>query len=376
MALIGLTATPAVGALTTRCVGFASDVTVPGDLVVPANASCSLINVKIDGSVRVARGADLVLDLDSSVAGDVRVATGGFVDATESSIGGTLIGRSVFAASLEGSSVGGDARFVGSDEDAGGPGLVSIESSDVAGSFRARDGEVSIESSRIVGDLRANGATFLDIVDSTVDGGLHVQNTEFGMFVCASEVYGPSVVHSNAYGVQLGRGGQLGQCDGASFWGDDVTVRDNDAPEIGVILSDNIVAGSLRGSGNSPAPVGDANRVRGDVAGQFVDLGPLPGTETPAPAPEPAPDEPVPTGEPTPPPVVVGAREAAVARFEQTTVDQDTTPETSGTETTDAASTIEVSTVEADVTAEAGDIVEQRRDAALAAATAAGPANL
>lgn len=358
VALVGITASPVSGALTTRCVGFAEGVTVPGDLVVPAFESCSLTGVTIEGSVRVARNADLVLDAGSSVGGDAAVAPGGFLDATESTVAGTLIVRGGFAASVETSSVGADVRIVGSDDESAGPGLLSIESSDVAGTVIARTGEVSIESSRIGADVRANGAVFVDVVDSTVTGGLRLVNAEFGGLVCASEVYGDSLVRANGYGVQLGGGGGIGACDDVNFFGGDLVVRDNAASEVGLAVSGNIVAGSLTGSGNDPAPFGAGNRVRGAVGGQFADLAPGPDDATPpTPSGPPGADE----LDPTPPAPAVAARTSAIVAATTAAAD-------------DAG--VEESSAVASPPADAEEVIAQRRAGALAAAAAAGPAGL
>ena len=41
-------------------------------------------------------------------------------------------------------------------------------------------------------------------------------------------------------------------------------------------VNGNIIRGDLTGTGNDPAPTGDGNRVRGTVGGQFADMGAAP----------------------------------------------------------------------------------------------------
>ena len=74
-----LTATSASADLVTRCSGTAGDVTVPGDLVVPAGQTCDLTGTTVDGDVRVRAGADLIGE-DVTVTGDIVGAADAYLD--------------------------------------------------------------------------------------------------------------------------------------------------------------------------------------------------------------------------------------------------------------------------------------------------------
>lgn len=69
-------AVPSQAALTTFCEGVASDVTVPGDLVVARGDSCELTNVTIQGDATVRADANLLLT-DAAVDGQLRVFNNG-----------------------------------------------------------------------------------------------------------------------------------------------------------------------------------------------------------------------------------------------------------------------------------------------------------
>lgn len=264
--VIGLAQLPASADLVTRCVGEGGAVTVPGDLVVPANQSCELTGTTVTGNVRVGAGADLVL-IDATVGGNVAVAQNGFLDAMGSSVGGTVTNRAGFGTYLDNTSVG---AFTGTGTEDFPNFLLTVEA-EVAGRVNVTSGPVVIESSVVDGQLRGRGNESTDVLDSVIGSGLLVTGNDFGSVVCDSEIYGDTRYNNNEYGVQLGGDGPVLECDGASFWGGNVRVDNTTG---GVTVTDNIVAGNLSGDGNDPAPVGEGNRVRGTVSGQFADLQP------------------------------------------------------------------------------------------------------
>lgn len=268
---VTVSATPASAALTTRCDGEAGPVTVPGDLVVPAGRSCTLNGTVILGAVRVAPGADLLLD-QARIEGPVAVRPDGYLDAFESSLQGVVRAREAYGVVLDASSVG--AGFSG--RGAGDPhtgGFFFSQDSELGGDLDMRDGEVYLAGSAVHGSVTSINNAFADVLDSTLTGDITVTDTSEGGAFCASEVDGDALYQRNAGPLQLGGEGPLADCDGVSYWGGDVTVSDNTG---GVLVSGNIVRGDLTGAGNDPAPTGEDNRVRGQLGGQFVDLQPTP----------------------------------------------------------------------------------------------------
>ncbi|WP_299033730.1 hypothetical protein [uncultured Pseudokineococcus sp.] len=252
-------------ALTTRCSGTADGITITGDLVVPSGQSCDLTGVTVTGSTRVAAGGDLVAE-GSSFGGGVVVAEDAFFGAVDSSVAGRVTSRQGFGVTLEGSQA--QSVVTRAVEGSDVLGVTWLEDgSTVSGAVDARAGELLISSSTVGGPVRGIGTTYTDVVDSTLRGSLDVvDNAEGGVF-CESEVYGDAIYTGNMSLLQLGADGPVEVCDGASFWGGDVTISDNMAE---ITLDQNIVAGNLSGEGNDPAPtVGEGNRVRGELSGQF-----------------------------------------------------------------------------------------------------------
>jgi len=253
-------------ALTTRCSGTAGGITITGDLVVPAGASCDLTDVTVTGSTRVAAGGDLVVE-GTTFGGGVVVAEDGFFGAVDSSVAGRVTSRQGFGVVLEGT----DAQSVVTRAVEGSEVLSATwleDGSTVAAQVDARSGELLISSSVVGGAVLGTGTTYADVVDSTLRGSLAVtDNAEGGVF-CESEVYGDATYTGNMSVLQLGADGPVEVCDSASFWGGDVTISNNMAE---ITVDQNIVAGDLTGEGNDPAPtVGEGNRVRGELGGQFA----------------------------------------------------------------------------------------------------------
>ncbi|WP_341854450.1 hypothetical protein [Brachybacterium sp. GPGPB12] len=263
---IAATAGSASAALTTRCDGEASSVTVPGDLVVAKGKSCVLTDVTIEGEVRVQAGADLLIT-DSSVDGRVLVRGDGYFDASTSEIAGNVVSNGGYGVYLDESAV--DGNYNGRAAEGASPFLYSYDSS-ITGRVNVAQGLVHLSGNTIGGNVTSENSEFTDILDSTVAGNLTVTGATEGTTFCAGELDGDATLTGNA-GVRLGSGGQKITCEGATYFGGDVTASDNTD---GVDVTDTIIRGDLTGEGNDPAPTGSENRVRGELGGQFVDLQP------------------------------------------------------------------------------------------------------
>lgn len=258
--------TPATAALITICNGTAEDVRVPGDLVVRPGQSCDLTNVDVAGSTRVGPGADLIVT-GGTFSGPVNLRSDAYFDAVDATVEGNLVNRG-YGVFSEGSTFAGNVVTRGAD---GAVPFIFTLDTDVAGNVDSVGAETLLDGTIVSGDVRGVDGSYTDLFDTAIDGGLSAIGNEFGAIFCESEVYGDAVYTGNAYGIQLGTTGALADCDGASFWGGDVSVNDNLG---GVEVSGNIVRGNLSGENNDPAPVGENNRVRGEVSGQFAELAP------------------------------------------------------------------------------------------------------
>lgn len=259
-------ATPASAGFTTRCIGTGGAVTIPGDLVVPAGESCSLTGTVVEGSVRVQSGADLVVS-GGTFMDKVVVAKDGYLDATQTTISGTLTSKGGYGVFLDRSELEGSYR--GRDGGAAAP-FAYLVNSQVQGAVDVRIGEVLLDTAKVGGQVKSAGNTFTDVTNSTLAGKLTVSENTEGAFICGSEVDGDVSYSANA-GAQFGSGDLLSTCGDVNYFGGNVKVSDN---TVGVSMSGNIVRGDLSGTGNDPAPTGSDNRVRGTVSGQFADLAP------------------------------------------------------------------------------------------------------
>ncbi|SDD45444.1 hypothetical protein [Auraticoccus monumenti] len=255
---------PASAALVTRCVGEGGAVTVPGDLVVPANQVCTLDGTTIQGNVRVAKGADLVMN-DVTVEGNVAAAENAYLEAVGSTVSGQVALRGAFGAYIDGSSVAGNVatRTTATVDQAG---FVLTNDAELGGNLIADAGEVLLEASAVEGNVSSVGSYYTDVYESFIDGKVTVTGNELGGVFCAVAIDGVSSFADNAGVLQLGADGPNTSCEGTSYWGDDVSVTGNTG---GVYVDNNIVNGDLALTGNDPvAQVGANNRVRGDVSGE------------------------------------------------------------------------------------------------------------
>lgn len=262
-----LSTVPSQAALTTRCVGEAGAVTVPGDLVVPKGESCSLEGTVVEGNVRVQVGADLVLR-GGGIHGNLVAQEDAYVEAEETTIGGNVTSRGSYGVYLTDARVAGDFR---SPANATRGGFLLAEGTDFSGRVLDRSGSVLLLSSAVSGVVRGEGNVATDLEDSVVEGSLTVIGSEDGSLVCDSEVYGMARFTANVGAIQIGGTEPWGPCAGSAYFGDDLEIDRNTD---GVRLVDAIVRGDLSGEGNDPAPLGSGNRVRGEVSGQFADLQP------------------------------------------------------------------------------------------------------
>lgn len=266
---VGLTAAASNAAFTTTCIGVGGAVTIPGDLVVPAGQSCQLEGTTVNGNVRVARDADLIVT-DGTFNGRVNVAANGYFDATNTSIADTVVARESFGNMLTGSSVGGAVSAI--NEGGEYYGFLIVDGSSLGAQVRATGASLDLQSSTVATNVVGLGSDYADLHDTVVEGNVRVESNAYGSVVCDSEVYGNATFTSNATGVQLGGStddGAISDCDGSNYVDGNVNVN---GTEGGVHVFANIIRGNLAGNGNDPAPVGDGNRVRGELRGQFADL--------------------------------------------------------------------------------------------------------
>lgn len=262
-------AQPAQAALVTRCTGVAGAVSVPGDLVVPRDSACTLEGTTVLGNVRVQPGSDLITD-GAVINGQVIVASNAYAEL----IGGTTVGgqlrtNDAYGAYVEDSTIAGRILQTNPNPSDRAPFVLTFGAE--SASVDSRAGELLLESTSVLGDVSSRDGLYTDIVDSTIDGALTVRTNEFGSVVCESEIYGDALYANNGGTLQIGGSGAVGPCDGASFWGGDVTFNNNTATETGFDISNNIVRGDLTGGGNDPLPTGTGNRVRGEISLPFAD---------------------------------------------------------------------------------------------------------
>lgn len=246
-------AAPSQAALTTLCDGTASDVTVPGDLIVPAGKDCELINVVINGNTTVRADADLLLD-GSTVNGNVRIMAGGFADVIETTVTGTTTVTDGFGFFAENSTLTGNVTGQT-------PGWIYTIGTQHGKNFSSTNGETFIESGRVTGGVTTNGDVLTDVFDSVIKGSLSVTGTTEGSLLCLSEVDGNATFTGNSEILQVGASAPLDDC-GFNVFHANVNITDNTAASY---FSDNVVRGNLTCSGNDPAPVVENNRVRGTV---------------------------------------------------------------------------------------------------------------
>lgn len=260
-------AAPASAELTTRCVGEGGAVTVPGDLVVPRDSSCTLTGTTVTGDVRVRPGANLIAQ-DATIEGRVVAADNAYFEAINSTVGGQVALNGAYGSYLDNSDL--SDRVItrpGGSSDIGG--FVYTFETDIAGNLVSRSGELFVESTEIGGTVNSRSSLYTDLYESFVDGRMIVRGNELGSVVCASAVQGESRFVDNTELVQLGSDGPFADCAGGSYWGDNVTVNGSTG---GVYVDNSIVNGDLTLRNNDPvAQVGDNAMVRGEIRGDYED---------------------------------------------------------------------------------------------------------
>lgn len=271
LAAVGLVAAPSQARGASLCSGTAENFTIRGDLVVPAGASCLLINTTVTGEVEVRTGANLSLE-SSTVRGDLTVLDNGFMDSIGSTLRGDVRLRDAFGGVLEGSELRDrvDVRTAG---------FLVTDRSTHRGDVVSRSGQTVVLSSRISGDLRTSGDLLTDVEDSVITGELRVSGAELGSVICRSEIDEDVELQEIGVLIQLGVGA-FADC-AFNVFGDDVEVRDNLGE---IVIGGNVIRDDLDCTGNQVAPTGSGNRIRGEALGQCVDLGGAEPAATPAPS--------------------------------------------------------------------------------------------
>jgi hypothetical protein len=252
-------ALPASAALTTSCTGTASDVTVPNDLFVPANKSCELTNVVINGATTVRGGGNLLLT-DSTLNGTLTVQDDGFVDIEKTTVTGAVKLNNAFGGYTENSTLSANVTVTSSGFFYGvGSSLVSVTST---------NGETYLESARMSKNLATTGDVLTDVYNSVIQGTVNVSNPQTGSVVCVSEIDGNASFSGSGGAdgslVQIGASAPLTGC-GFDVFGGSLALTGNASP---VYVSDNVIRDNLDCSGNASAPVGSSSRIRGQVSDQ------------------------------------------------------------------------------------------------------------
>lgn len=245
---------PSDAGLTTFCDGVASDVTVPGNLVVAKGDTCELDNVTIAGRATVRPDANLLLT-DSVVEGALRVRNNGFASVIETEVNGATRLNQAFGVYSEDSThhrnvVAKDSIFYTT--------LGSTHGRDI----RATNVETFLESSRVSRNIAAENAVLTDVHDTVVEGSLSVAGGEIGSVICLSEIDGDATFTGVEDLLQIGGQTPVVDC-GFNVFGASLTLTGNTAD---TTVTGNVVRGDLVCSDNDPAPVLNNNRVRGEVA--------------------------------------------------------------------------------------------------------------
>jgi hypothetical protein len=252
-------AVPASAALNTSCTGTASDVTVPNDLFVPANKSCDLTNVIINGATTVRGGGNLLLT-NSTLNGTLTVQDNGFVDIEKTTVTGTVKLNSAFGGYAQDSTLNGNVTITSSGFFYGlGSSLASLTST---------NGETYLESARMAKNLSTTGDVLTDVYNSVIEGTVDVSGAQTGSVVCVSEIDGnasfSNSVAADGSVVQIGASAPLTGC-GFDVFGANLALTGNAAP---VYVSDNVIRDNLTCTGNAAAPVGSSTRIRGQATDQ------------------------------------------------------------------------------------------------------------
>lgn len=263
---VTLMAAPAQADLVTLCSGHGGAITLPTDLKVPAGASCFLDGTVVQGDVTVEGDANLHV-LGGQFEGEVTVSSGGYFDASDTTVDGDVVNTGSYGTYLEdGTSVAGLSATAaeGADND----GFVFVVGSS-ASSVDASVGEVYVTDSRL-GGVSAEGVEYVDIFDSVVRGDLSVTDAATGGILVDSEVIGDATYTGGNGPVAVGAGEEEGFADSLNYIDGNLSVT---GVAGGVYIDNNIVGGDLTTADNSPtAQIGDNNRVRGGIVTEEIAL--------------------------------------------------------------------------------------------------------
>jgi hypothetical protein len=265
---LGVLAVPASAGLTTFCEGEAGAVTVPGDLRVAATKSCVLTGTTVTGTVTVEPGANLVIT-GGNFQREVSLQDDAFFDAKGTTFGSTVTAVDAYGFYLAETRSGTVKVTANLHPDRGT--YAYLNTATINGDLTSGVGEVYAENSTVNGSLTGTGVAYVDLISSVVNQNLSVSGARLGGVLCAGEVYGNASYTGNAGALQIGADGPVTSCGQATFFNGNLTVSGNSG---NVVVSNNIIRGSLSGVDNDPAPSGENNRVRGTVSGQFVNLAP------------------------------------------------------------------------------------------------------
>jgi hypothetical protein len=214
-----LAAVPVANAQNTQCTGTISDgSTINGSLVVPADATCSLLNVTVEGNVQVGTGATLSVS--------------------------PLTGQTV---TIDGNIVANGCKSVVLGFVEGTPGVISVEGN--VNIQNCTDGVGYNGSITISGNfVCANNHPFCITDGGVVHGNLTVKSNNIAPFAgAAAEVVGNQVSGN-------------------------VDISDNISNAASPSVFTNTIGGNLRCFDNSPAPHGSDNTVSGQKLGQCAGL--------------------------------------------------------------------------------------------------------
>jgi len=200
-------AEPSEADLVTSCTGTASNVTVPGDLFVPAGRSCELTSVVVNGNTTVRAGANLLLT-GSTLNGSLTVQADGFASASGATVTGATRLNTAFGAFSENSSFGGNVVAADSGF------FYSLGSSLQA--VTSSNGETYLESVRMSRNLTTAGDLLTDVYNSVVQGTVSVTAASMGSVLCVSEIDGNASFSGSGAGaggiLQVGASAPLTGC--------------------------------------------------------------------------------------------------------------------------------------------------------------------
>lgn len=217
---LGLAAPAAARPAPTTCTGELADLTIPGDLIVPAGENCTLINVTVHGDARVHEGSTL--------------------GAHDSRIEGNLTGTDFEHVSVADASVGGRIRLTGGSS-------------------------AWLERALAEGDVRLSGQVDARVLQSRVTGELVVRGTSEVALLCATTVEGDARFARHRGGLLIGDDPTApGTCGPNEVWGN-LLVQQNSSD---TIIANTTIGGDLACAANDPAPVLFGNQVAGTGRGQ------------------------------------------------------------------------------------------------------------